>query len=463
MISFSISQTIQFAIVLLFFHLQDEIVSDPNTFFNWISSPSQHRIRKYLLAFSIVSTLSTFFVKVIQMDSKTNLLSRATRHWFIIVGIAFAIHYHHSNFTLDYDTTTSAVVSSALMFLLCSYGIFKQWTMYLNTLHLNAILTNANHSTIPDYKSYKIVLFACLVVLNIVLNAYCITIMDNDISSFRFATSIWWLGVSTAASIPWHIKPKYKYDLYDYQLEMTFIHWFLNVLLIWQILWVLVLRYYLSVVFCHAIYILCLVCDNIPFMLSQCMEWWKQRRLAQNVAPDSMLWCDYIIQNNNFTHFLDFLLSIHCAETLLFVIDIVQYKNRLKQVLNATDDIEYGFVLGFEPNDILPTSNIVNNLMQNNLRTVTDKVYEDVDAFVAKYFDDGSIGTGLNVPFISCKDRTIIASKISDEFELKRNNMLNDDDCIRFLQEIIVLFDKQLIEINAVLQLLYREYQLDVY
>eukprot|EP01083_Nonionella_stella_P277733 944261_1 len=470
LISFSVSGTIQIAIALLFYYLQDELVSDPNALFNWISSPSQHMVRKYLLAFCIISPLSTLSIKIMHnfsSNSTTDIFSHAARHCFIIVAIAWVIHF--------VDSTSP--VSSAFTYLVLSFGVLKQWTNYFNILHLNAIFTNTNHSKISDYKWHKITLFVSILLLNSAVIAYCFIVLDahDHVFSFRFATYIWWLCMCTITSIPYHIlpSPKYKYDLYDYQLDMVIVQFFINFLLAWQLLWIWGLQYHLPAAFCHAIYLLFLTCEISTFMASQCWEWWKQRRLAQTVGTESMLWCEYIVHDNNFSHFLDFLMSICCAECMLFVIDIVQYKNKLKHVLSSMEDtnqcevieidIEYGFVLGFEPNHILPTSTIVNNLMPNELRGIAYRVYSDVDEFVAKYFDDGETSEGFNVPFISCKDKKIIATKIAHEFELKRNNMLNDDDCIRFLHEIIVLFDKQLIEINAVLQLLYREYQLDVY
>eukprot|EP01083_Nonionella_stella_P169116 572760_1 len=214
-------------------------------------------------------------------------------------------------------------------------------------------------------------LFVLFALYNVVLNSYSILYVNIDIV-FNYVQYISFVLLLPVFAVPYHILSDLKYDLYHNKLRLT---WFYRVLLAiasFQVLWFYVLKYYdESRIICDVLYglmvVSALMAQGLPFVAERSQQ--RQFITECTAKNESILWSNYIIHNSaNYQGFVRFLADVYSVSDLLFMIDVIQFKNKLKALLqeripHEETRINYGYMLPFwMTNEALPISPIVMDL-----------------------------------------------------------------------------------------------------
>ena len=312
------------------------------------------------------------------------------------------------------------------------------------------------HSDLYFIKNNKKQLYLKIfIIYNIAVFIYCLLTEQE----FIFAFTIAQVTVGVISILPVYLLPMSDlFDFYYKRRECMMVYRGVTLFISMQLLTIFLSEYFSSYVM-DIIYILFLKwMIYLRTIHPSYAEYNIQQRFKQIIQQRNVeiLWSDYIRSNvTNYNHFMRFLATNNCLEDMLFVLDVITYKNRLRQLfLENMIELKIGFTLSFDINDHLPTSPIVAE-MEEKLRDIQNEkirnrfvYYSFVDLF-EKYVD--SDGRRMNASSISYKHSLDMKNKIN---AMKIENIPN------YLDKVIVIFDDALIETNTMLQFIYREYHL---
>lgn len=410
----------------------------------------------------------------------------------------------------------SPTISYSIVVFLTSCFVFKQWHNFVQIHRLKYLFKETvyiNHDDATDeneenvdgnqkqyaypikHKDTVTFLFALIsfnVIVNILIKTYNLTFIGIFIIIRLLMTST--LFAPIFFNKKWKVL---KYDFYQHQNQ--FLLWNLcnSVFMTVEIIWALSRDYHSAVMdILYIIYVTALIFGGSIYPGFH--EQRKQKLFKQKIScMDSIIvdsqnidnnstWSHFIeTSNDNFNSFSNFLCDSYCIENLLFIIDVMKYKNKSISMItsyrktidehaldeNDHESAEYvfGSVLPFYQDDHLPTSPIVHDLGRNDIESQNNNNYvlsDDMDV-IFKGIEDlyqryiNPYDRSLAVGFISEQTAFEITdnlSKLKNKFENEENiddNLIKND---AFIQELLSIFDNALNETSALLQFMFREF-----
>ena len=380
-----------------------------------------------------------------------------------------------------------------LVAFVCSFITFRQWFNFRQIQRLQHMFKapseTETRNSFPIKDTESLPFLFLLITFNVIINVYVRTYQasfDADFDVVFFITRLLMPSTLILKFIWGDNKGKRQLKFDFFGLESEFIYWNIvqTVFMAVEIVWCLLGKYYLhpyvidvfyclfvfSVIYCGSVY---------PGFREQC----KQKLFEQKISDTGSIiinnnhcshWSQYIGTNiNNYYTFLEFVADSYCVEDMLFIFDVIKFKNKLITILtelqDKTQEEDDGFILPFYDNDHLPTSPIVNQLdivydvelgesMDLNQDRVINVAIEGVYDLYNRYINP--IEGQLNVPFISEKQAIKITrnlSKLSEQIEngnIDDNNSNNDV----IIKGLLTIFDNAAIETSNLLQFMYREF-----
>ena len=286
-----------------------------------------------------------------------------------------------------------------------------------------------------------------------------------------------------------------KYDFYLHQKQ--FLNWnfcntvFMTIELIWSLLGGIHYHSEIMDIF-YMIYVISLMFGGSIYPGFH--EQRKQKSFEQKISRmDSIIidaqnidthctWSHFIkLSINNFNLFSHYLCDSYCIENLLFIIDVMKYKNKsismirsYRKTFGEDDSAEtqgiFGSILPFYQDDHLPTSPIVNGLGINDIESQSsynnyvlsddmDGILKGIEDLYQRYINphDRSLAVGFiseQTAFEITENLSKLKSKFENEENIDDNLMKND----AFIQELLSIFDNALNETSALLQFMFREF-----
>lgn len=185
----------------------------------------------------------------------------------------------------------------------------------------------------------------------------------------------------------------------------------------------------------------------LPLILEKIQEY-KFKECVKNNNIELLWWIHVFLNDSKFQNFLFWLANYKMSPNLLFVIELVGYKNCVVHKLNIA---KKGYVLPLNRGqNILDGSPITSNIHQLSSNDLSfQRIKSDLSIFYLKYLQkhdkNGSINP-LYANFVNRNNRKYILKSL--------NTMRNSED-------ILLVFDNAIKETATTLQSLYRVYQFE--
>ena len=350
-----------------------------------------------------------------------------------------------ASYSLD-DTSTPQIILSTWLCFGCVI-VWRHWNNYRHLLRFSTIFTPNplnQKVTIPDDKRtyYTVITIFSAAILNIL----CL------INQWSLATVIFiskfLIGSTIIFPLYFILQLNIKYDFYYINIQYKYVMFGFIFILTWEILCLYIFEDYLSSCWLDTVRIIWVIYviamdELFPYYYRLRTQQEFKRIVSQHSLSET--WSSFISANeDNYDHFIMFLLDNYVLENLLFMLEVIQYKNKIVRIMHNEIDGDFiGFTVRFENSQHLPTTEIIQRLDRN---TSIDDIYVDMEILYYKYIN--SEEKLLNVLFISHQGISKVKQNL---YELTVNNETGD---------ILKVFDVALEEVSSNLQFMYIEYLL---
>lgn len=396
--------------------------------------------------------------------NNNNLFTFSLLILFIIMFIEYNININKISLKYIQSLTTMTC------FAICSYkqyslfqNVYKQY-LWFNGIHYDLYKNNKIIIIIIN-KGFFYIKYLIYIGCQFIIYYYCFIYLDKcTIVTINLSMHILW---SIIIPLPYYLlSTKIKFDLYHNRKQMMY--FILTHLLshIWAILWSFPsfqTRFTFNLTLHHIISQLSLIIFFIsltilPFLFNLYKKY-KFNKLIINNRYHYENWWQYILSNNtNFNNFYGYLRQNKIVESLLFVMEFMEYKNYVINKLNSNGYIiNNGYLLSLENNyqTVLNQTPIIDIIKQEiNINQINgQRLKIDLEIFCKKYIvrieDNEKIEDNQ-------RHRNLFVSFISSNHRRQIIDVLHNDNNI----EVIHLFDDAIKEIYDILQLIYIQYQM---
>lgn len=375
-----------------------------------------------------------------------------------IACVMMNLRRHNSDETLLWTIQTEYIqaLTTILVFSVC---VYKQFSLFQQLLVQHSWFHNKyQYPSIYSSKYLKWIMYS---LSNIIISFYSfIYIKQADLAHINNCIHRTWILI---IPIPYYLLPEMEYDLYFNRFQMVTFIISQMVNQTWIALYTYFFHDYISDVVFSAIVHCCMVSWIFAFVgLSIFMDKWRQSVFTAiinkcNNNEFAHKWFEYISSDiTKFQRFSNYLLNINAYQNMLFVIELMQYKYALRNYVDSSSNIgmDSDRIMNIPGLNVSLTAQSVLNEQNDGLENIPfERIAADLCSFYAKYLleyiDGDEILKETNIlyaTFVSDKTRIMI------EHDLIK---LNDF-------EILNVYNNALKDCNDILQLLYREYVIQI-